>query len=292
MRSNARYNIDINTSEDLSIGDVAGASYSVDIQGTVKDTIKYLGCKTKLYYDFKNQGSERFMGTFTIEDVQFSNHSVSTIVAYDNIKKFDKPVYDYLSSEEMLAKYPITAKDLFALICDYCGVPYYADRKFLNCDLTVKGAFGDANLTARQVMSYIAQIAGGFIVCDLDGFAVVKNLMPNKATLEVNGNDYDNKSYTTPYTNLPYIIDTTAEEAGAHPYWKVLDKSKQTTQNLNEFPTEMLDTITYNSANGTVFYDYRLVMNALLDISDNPFVYNIEVDAESRAVLDSLIDQV
>lgn len=281
------YNIDINSAEDLTIGDVAGASFRVQVQGTVKELIKYLGRKCILYYDFMNTGKYSNYGVFTISDVSFINHSVSQIVAYDNIKKFDKPVLDYITT----LTYPMTAKELWHIMCNYCEVPYYQQDEFLNSDALIYGPFGDNNLTARQVVAYIAQIAGGYIVCDKQGYAVIRNLMPVRTSLYNNLKIYNDSSYITNYKNLPPLRTYQSEKDGANTFNNVFLKNQQKMQIMNEFPIDLMDTINYNSAGGINYITFRENINSILDLSDNPFIYNVEDQVKAQRIMDRIIDQ-
>lgn len=290
LRSVPTYNIDINSSEDLTIGDVAGASFSVEVQGEVKRFLKYLGRKCVLKYDFKNDGVLVPFGTFTISDVSYINHSVSKITAYDNIKKFDKPILDFMLS----LTYPMTAKQLWHIVCDYCEVPYHGEEEFLNSDALIYGAFGDNNLTARTVVSYIAQIAGGYIRCDKDGYAMIRNLMPVKNVGVYKDGAYEeisDNAYFTYYKNLPPLRTYFTNEAGATAHLPSYEISDQKTQMINEFPIDMMDTITYTSAGGTNFINFRTSVNSILDISDNPFVYNVEDENTATKITGRILDQ-
>jgi len=283
LRSTVRYNLDINSSEDFTIGDVAGASFTVDVQGNVRDNIQYLGRKCNLYFDFKNSGLEKYFGTFTIDSVVFTNHQVSTITAYDNIKKFDTLVYEYLSSELIAPLYPMTAKTLFQLMCEYCEVPYYTNMEFLNSDKLCYGPFGDANLTARQVLSYIAEIAGGYIVCDTDGYAVIKTHKPYRDVnpQSIYSTDYENIISIYVNNGQPLSIDRT-----------VYELADQSSQRMNIFPTEMIDSTAFNNADTETFICFRNELNAIYDLSDNPFLTYITNAATADTITNAILDQI
>lgn len=280
------YNLDINSNQDFTIGDVAGASFTVDVQGNVKDNIRYLGRKCKLYYDFKNQGEYVDFGTFTIDDVKFMNHQVSTITAYDNIKKFDALVYEYLTSDNVKPLYPMAAKTLFQLMCEYCEVPYYTTMDFLNSDKLCYGPFGDANLTARQVLSYIAEIAAGYVVCDVNGFAVLKTHKPYD---KIKGETA--QPYSTDYENiLPLITSWSGENPEVERKEYGLDE--QSSQRMNIFPTEIIDSAAFNNADAETYINYRYDLNAIYDFSDNPFMAFISSQEEANNITDGILDQI
>jgi hypothetical protein len=285
LRSNAIFNIDINSNQDFTIGDVAGASFRVDIQGNIRDTIQYLGRKVRLNYDFENQGEFKDFGLFTIEDVKFMNHQVSTITAYDNIKKFDAPVYEYLTSDNVKPLYPMTAKTLFQLMCEYCEVPYYSSMEFLNSDKLCYGAFGDANLTARQALSYVAELAGGYITCDKNGFAVIKTIKPfNNLKNVVN-------KYTTDYENILPLLNST-DLNRAEIIRKEYAVSDQVNQRMDIFPTEVIDSIVFNNADTISFINYRKELNAIYDLSDNPFLAFVDNQSSADEITNGILDQI
>ena len=282
LRNSAIYNIDINSNQDFTIGDVAGASFTVDIQGSIRDTIKYLGRKCRLFYDFENKDEFKDYGFFTIEDVKFINHQVSTITAYDNIKKFDAPVYEYLTSENVEALYPMTAKMLFQLMCEYCEVPYYTSMDFLNSDTLIYGPFGDANLTARQALSYVAEIAAGYIVCDNNGYAVLKT---HKPYLEIRDS---NDNYITQNENIIDLIDN----PDASIYRETNTIEEQVNQRMDVFPTELIDSIVFNNVDTESFINYRKELNAIYDLSDNPFLTFVETQEEADEITNGILDQI
>lgn len=283
LRSNAIFNIDINSAQDFTIGDVAGASFTVDIQGNVRENIQYLGRKCKLFFDFENKGEYKDFGLFTIEDVKFMNHQVSTITAYDNIKKFDVPVYEYLTSEAVSHLFPMTAKTLFQLMCEYCEVPYYTNAEFLNSDRLCTGTFGDANLTARQVLSYIAEIAAGYIVCDTNGYAVIKTHKPYKSI-----KDYNYVPYVTSYENIN-LISSKNKPTLVREEYKI---KEQSSQRMDIFPTEIIDSIVFNNVDTNSFINYRKELNAIYDMSDNPFVNTIKTQDDANDITDAILDQI
>ena len=291
LRSNAIFNIDINSNQDFTIGDVAGASFTVDIQGNIRDTILYLGRKCKLYYDFENKDDYKDFGLFTIDDVKFMNHQVSTITAYDNIKKFDAPVYEYLTSDNVKPLYPMTAKTLFQLMCEYCEVPYYTSMDFLNSDKLCYGPFGDANLTARQVLSYVAELAAGYIVCDTNGFAVIKTMKPYINLINRNSLIIISNLYTTDYENIiPLLNSANIKKAEINrTYYSV---RRQVNQKMDIFPTEVIDSIVFNNADTESFINYRKELNAIYDLSDNPFLAFVDNQADADEITNGILDQI
>lgn len=291
MRSNANFNIDVNSNQDFTIGDVAGASFRVDIQGNIRDTIQYLGRKVRLFYDFENKDEYKDFGLFTIDDVKFMNHQVSSITAYDNIKKFDAPVYEYLTSDNVKPLYPMTAKTLFQLMCEYCEVPYYTSMEFLNSDTLCYGPFGDANLTARQVLSYVAELAAGYIVCDNNGFAVIKTMKPYINLVSQEDSTEIVNQYTTDYENIIPLLNS-ANLNKAEINRTLYPIKKQVNQKMDIFPTEVIDSIVFNNADTDSFINYRKELNAIYDLSDNPFLAFVDNQIDADEITNGILDQI
>ena len=210
------------------------------------------------------------------------NHQVSTITAYDNIKKFDAPVYEYLTSENLAELYPMTAKTLFQLMCEYCEVPYYTNMEFLNSDKLIYAPFGDANLTARQALSYVAEVAAGYIVCDTNGFAVIKTIKPY---LSVGTGE---EIYTTYNENIVHMTGN----SGSLIRRKYNSVRTQVNQRMDIFPTEVIDSIVFNNADTESFINYRSELNAIYDLSDNPILTYIDTQEDADEITNGILDQI
>lgn len=105
-------------------------------------------------------------GVFTVDEATTSGSTI-IITAYDNMIKFDR-----LLSEAALP-YPITALAMLQAICTHCGVSLLT-TDFLNHDFSITRAIEDTATTCREVLIYIAQIAGCFARCNTDGYLELK----------------------------------------------------------------------------------------------------------------------
>ena len=100
-------------------------------------------------------------GKYYLNDSTY-NGSIITLNFYDGIYKFDT---DY--SKSILA-YPATLGQIVADACDECGITL-GTFSFPNDDYLVKNRPSDENLTFRQVLSWVGQIACGFFRMDEEG---------------------------------------------------------------------------------------------------------------------------
>ena len=103
-------------------------------------------------------------GLFTAEEVTVNEKYIS-IVAYDNMAKFDKEIPDI--------NFPATLSDIFSRICTHCGVAY-TSLNFPNKDLIIKNNGLEKDTSCRDVLSYIAQLACSYVYIDSSGVVSLK----------------------------------------------------------------------------------------------------------------------
>ena len=155
----------------FSVGNIGGASVSFDVLKPLTEVLPYYNFDILITYTFGG-GDIVQEGLFTIKEITENGLNKTHVVAYDATHKLDiqfKPLADKLS-------FPITAQRLFNTICAYCDIIYQVDFDFMNDDAVIEEAFGDDKTTCREVMEWIAQIAGGIIIVDEDGYLQIKRM--------------------------------------------------------------------------------------------------------------------
>lgn len=100
-------------------------------------------------------------GYFTVDDA-LAESSTITLTALDNMSKFDKP---YSKSN---LSYPATLSEILRDACSCCGVSL-ATQTFLNSDYIVNSKPDDEKTTFREIVSWIAQLAGSFVKINYNG---------------------------------------------------------------------------------------------------------------------------
>lgn len=179
----------------FAIGTVAGASYTVDVLKPLVQVLPYIDHKTKVLYTFQNDARYYEEGIFYIKDAKENGQKKTTITAYDNCYKLDCAAAPLIAA----ISYPITAKELFLLVCAYCDIPYNPDISFLNMAQVITEPFGSENTTCREVMEWIAQIAGTIIIADFDGKLIFKDIVePDRSRGSITANTYDLDSSMIP----------------------------------------------------------------------------------------------
>lgn len=100
-------------------------------------------------------------GVYTVDD-PISPGATIYITALDNLHKFER---DYA---EVSTVYPADLARIVRDICTHCGVPL-GTTTFDNASYVVQTRPEDEALTCLDVLSYVAQIAGCYARCNVDG---------------------------------------------------------------------------------------------------------------------------
>lgn len=132
-------------------------------------TTPFNGAKIKPYFGMKlEDGTIEWVkkGVFNISN-SGSNLPTLAFTTYDNMSKMELPFSDVSIS------YPVTLGNMAQAICNYCQVEL-ANTSFDNSDYVVESAPIGTEYSCRQMLSYIAQISGGFAKFNADGKLEIK----------------------------------------------------------------------------------------------------------------------
>ena len=175
----------VGSSNSFAIGTVGGATAQFEVLRPYVDVEKYLGYDCYIHYTYEdNYGSHYYQdGIYTIRELEENGANRTIVGVYDFCYKLDckvMPLINRISANTSIKK-------LFYYICAYCDIPYYGNEVFINSDLTIGDLTGiDKNTTCRTVVEWIAQITGNLVICDKNGFLIMKNL---EAPLRSRGSD-------------------------------------------------------------------------------------------------------
>lgn len=100
-------------------------------------------------------------GVFDVYEPNSSN-GIINIIAFDNMRKLDKPF------SLCTINFPCSALELLQQCCLDCGVPLLSST-FTNSSLVIATRPADEAITYREIVSYIAQLAGCYARCDTYG---------------------------------------------------------------------------------------------------------------------------
>lgn len=102
------------------------------------------------------------MGTWIIQDANYTNDGRYDIKAYGLMSKFNADVTDWWVNKVTV---PITLRDLLISLCDELGVDYNIPETFCNSTMSItqKGVTGtDGAMSGAAMLGYIQEAAGQF----------------------------------------------------------------------------------------------------------------------------------
>lgn len=166
---------EINTGEDYSIG--VASSACLTFETNALEDPDSIGAQ--FFYHNKQISEENYkrVGRFIIHDIEKVD-SRYKVTAYDTIANFDIVIDEWLDS----LTFPMTLKSFFSSLCTYCGTTAMPDD-FVNSDVMIQDNFTSTNITGRTILSYIAEMAAGYITANFQGFVQVKYYTENSTTL-------------------------------------------------------------------------------------------------------------
>jgi hypothetical protein len=154
------YTEEVNSSTNLSVGDVTASEIAVEILST--DAIQQDDVIT--YYVIED-GVETKIGVFNAEKPTVATRTSMRFTAYDNIAKSEKNFSGWLRENQSL--FPMTLFALVQYACSYCGLTL-ATTDFPHTGLSVNAFYAD-NITCRQILNWAGSIAGRFIRANANG---------------------------------------------------------------------------------------------------------------------------
>ncbi len=114
----------------------------------------FFGARIRLYLSFAlSENTERIeMGRFTVLEPESYGETVE-IDASDDMYKADRP---YTTTKTA----PLSLSGLYRDVCTFCGIPF-STAEFANDDFVVQTLPEDGAYTGREMLGFIAMIAGG-----------------------------------------------------------------------------------------------------------------------------------
>ena len=145
---------EVNCNTNLAFGDVTSSELTVVIRST-----EAIQQGEVLTYYMVEDGVETLIGEFIAEKPTVVSRTSIRFSAYDNISKTEKSFAGWLREHQDL--FPMTPMDLLTHACSYCGVAY-AGGDFPNQSISINAFYAD-EITCRNVLSWIAALAGRFV---------------------------------------------------------------------------------------------------------------------------------
>lgn len=140
----------------LPLGVAIGRSIHLSLMNDDDHLASYdfFGARIRLYLSFAlSESTERIeMGYFTVLEPESYGETVE-IDASDDMYKADRP---YTTTKTA----PVSLSSLFRDVCTFCGIPF-STAAFANDDFAVQTLPEDGTYTGREMLGFIAMIAGG-----------------------------------------------------------------------------------------------------------------------------------
>lgn len=124
--------------------------------------ILYIGLELPLPDNSDTDVEKIKVGTYHVDNPHY-NGSTITLDLLDNMEQFDRPYTTSLS-------YPATLSEIVHDACTKCGVVFSpTSEHFPNYTYEVDEKPSDKDTTYREIISWVAMIAGCFCKCDVNG---------------------------------------------------------------------------------------------------------------------------
>lgn len=174
-----------NSGTDLTLGSVCAAMVECTLITPGAGLAITAGDEITLYTE-DDSGSRTKVGLFTVEKPSHPSANKTKITAYDRVTRLDKDLTAWLGG---LTGYPYTLKTFAQMVCTECGVPL-ENQNIPNGDFKILAKPTSAAVTGRQLMQWIAEIAGKFVTANADGNLEFGWYTDSGVTVEPDGDNY------------------------------------------------------------------------------------------------------
>ena len=271
----------------VKLGSVTSKSIELEInKKALPETYSSIYVETGLTINDKDEIVP--IGYFTLEEIQNDDNVVS-ITAVDNMMKFEKVISSAVTG---------TALEILQAICNACSVEL-GSNTFIGYDEILY--LNSADLTARQVVGYIAEKAGGFALIGRDGKLYIKKIGEDTTEIDIdlfqdyswgekfvcNEVDFINDTYDFEVSDTDYSSAYLDTELDSLLYDNTIKGQPLKIGSNNIFITteEQVQTI-YDNLKELTLYGFtgQSVLNPALDIGDiiyideKPVVYQGDME--------------
>ena len=241
LLDNVDYAQSANSTSQFTVGKVAGASIVFNVWKPMKQILQFVGYECRYYQKRKWNDPWINEGIFTIKEVQENGLTKTTVTAYDNTIKLS------LDAKQLVEKfyYPITLYEVFIITSAYCDLAYDLNTYFPNEGMLIRNPIqlptDMDEITCRNIIEWIAEMAGGIFVVDYDGKLLYKDMA---APVYAKGSN-DKTNYSVNISKIPILKPTKVKYNNI----EVVDSSAINYQDIN-----------------------------VLDLSKNPFLAQVDSD--------------
>lgn len=180
IKGGVDYKQNVNPEKDFTIGCVASAEIDFNYDNTADDFQQYLDADYCDYWTWQPEDSTwRLIGRFWLTDAEY-NRNLVKVKAFDAILAADAYVDEFIAN----TTYPISITNFFNNLCQLLGVTGRINSSLANTTFAFQDNFQAINITARQLLQYIAEATGGFIKVEPDGTLYLTTYSSSGKTLD------------------------------------------------------------------------------------------------------------
>lgn len=178
IRGGVNYQQNINPENDYTVGNVSMAQVDFTYDNTNNDLQQYLDQDYFLYYTWQMSDNDwKLIGKFYIDDADY-NRTKAKIKAYDAIAKTEKFIDSFIDK----VSYPVSLNSFFYMLLKHLGLNGKISGS--NMNQLIYDNFQAINITGRQILQYIAEMAGGYCKADKEGNIVITPYKSSSAELD------------------------------------------------------------------------------------------------------------
>jgi hypothetical protein len=259
------------------------------------------------YYQIED-GTETLVGVFYVEAPTMLSKVSSRFVAYDSLAKLEIDFSEWLSNNQ--SRFPMTVRALTEFACNIAGVTL-SGSTFANEAVEVP-AFYAERVTARQIVSWVAQLAGCFARCDITG--AIEFAWYQSSDISVSGvsqsttfryfqDSLTRKSYQTDLIQRVQFKQEADDVGVIYPedadgnVFSILQNGiaalldKTTLLNIAEGLYEKLSTVTYTPMEFTICRTAKIKAGDILSVTDGngntstTYVMRVYLDADGTRII-------
>lgn len=213
LKGSVSYQAESNSQDDYLPGDVNAAEIKFTLNAAAGDSVRYDQLECGYYKRYSYDEPWTLVGYFTIENLNDKTASSSDLSGYDRIRKFDTVIDQYLFTRS----YPVTVRQLFIDIVTNYNLQYRVNDQLANLSYSLTDKWTGTNITGRQALAYIAELTGGYIYADKDGYICLDTY--KQTNIELDSTKYvscEQALYQTPHITKVTVQATQDDIGGSY----------------------------------------------------------------------------
>lgn len=154
-----------NDGDDLMMGSVCSACLEAKVFTATGDFSVAVG-DVLTVYKVAEDGTRTQIGVFNAETPTKVTKHIYKITAYDNIRKLDVDMTDWLRG---LTGWPYAITTFYSMICEKCGLESHWSSWSGIANFEVHKFDVEKSVTGRQLVSWCAEVMGDYCIANPDG---------------------------------------------------------------------------------------------------------------------------